>query len=53
MSSFLLTNGKNCGIIIGTFKVNALEKYFGLLRDYAGWAQYPSFVVHTREYFNV
>lgn len=33
--------------------LNALEEYFGLLRDYAGWAQYPSFVVHTREYFNV
>ena len=32
--------------------LNALEEYFGLLRDYAGWAQYPSFVVHTREYFN-
>ena len=33
--------------------LNALEEYFGLLRDYAGWAQYPSFVVHTRDYFNV
>ena len=33
--------------------LNALEEYFGLLRDYAGWAQYPSFVVHTREYFSV
>lgn len=33
--------------------LNALEEYFGLLRDYAGWAQYPSFVVHTRDYFKV
>ena len=33
--------------------LNALEEYFGLLRDYAGWPQYPSFVVHTRDYFNV
>lgn len=33
--------------------LNALEEYFRLLRDYAGWVQSPSFVVHTRDYFNV
>lgn len=33
--------------------LNALEEYFRLLRDYAGWAQDPPFVVHTRDYFNV
>ncbi len=32
---------------------NALEEYFGLLRDYVLGIQAPWFVVHTREYFNV
>ena len=32
---------------------NALEEYFGLLKEYSQRAQFPSFVVHTREYFDV